>query len=421
VDIRGWLKSIDEYWFARRSPSSLGLFRIFMSSLIFVNLCMIVIDFDAWFTERGFVPAATGQRYLGRIPVAGHFFTVPFDLHFSIPRVNLLAGVTDSGLTLALYVALMVATLLCAFGLWTRLTSILMAIGLVTLHHRNGLILHGGDSVMRISALYIAIAPSGAACSLDRIIRLYKGKVTPGPVLVSIWPQRLIAYNTALIYFTTFWHKFGANTHWRDMTATWYPARLHEFDRFPVPSFLNQLPMVYVATFGTLAVELALGTFVFYRPLRKWVLLAGVGLHAYIDYSMNIPLFSYLMVAMYISFYDGEEVEEWARRFGTRFARRRATVFLPAKMRLAPAPAAAIESMDPLELVEYVPGTAPAWEAKVGERRVDPFRASLARSIGAWPIALVPTLWKRLLMKGLESEPEPSVEPENSQRAKIKR
>jgi hypothetical protein len=296
-----------------------------------------------------------------------------------------------------------------------------MALGLVSLHHRNGLILHGGDTVMRISALYIALAPSGAACSLDRVIGLWNGKIKPGPVRVSVWVQRLVSYNTALIYFTTFWLKYGYGSHWRDMTATWYPARLHEFDRFPVPGFFNDLPMVYFTTFGTLAVELALGTLVFYRPLRKYVLLAGIGMHAYIDYSMNIPLFSWLMVSLYINFYDGVEVEAWAKNLGLRFARFRAKVFTPVGMRLKPAPAAALDAMDPLDLVVYQSGPSPAWAGEARSKPVNPFRASLFRSIGAWPIGLVPYLWRRLLNGALETAPEPVVHQHHRPRAKIKR
>jgi hypothetical protein len=179
--------------------------------------------------------------------------------------------------------------------------------------------------------------------------------------------------------------------------------------------------MVYVTTFMTLAVELALGTLVFYKPLRKWVLLGGVLLHAFIEYSMNIPLFSWLMVTLYISFYDGEEIEAWARQLGLRLARYKATIRLPERMRLKPAAAAALNSADPLQLVSYVPGESPSWEAEVKGRAVKPFRASLSRSVGAWPIGLVPYLWKRLLTSSLETAPAEPAVADRPRKAKIKR
>lgn len=424
--LKTWLAGLDRYWFGHGSPTTLGLFRICMSSLIFINLCMILTDFDAWFTEHGFTPQSVSHTYLGNPGLDGNVFGLPFKFSLPIigdtmPRINLLSGVTNDTITLAFYLATMVVTLLCALGLWTRVSSILMAIGIVSLHHRNGLILHGGDTVIRIGALYIAMAPSGAACSLDRLIGIWKGKIQPGPVMVSVWVQRLIAYNTALIYFTTFWHKYGLGSHWRDMTATWYPARLHEFDRFPVPGFMNNTPIIYFTTFFTLATELSLGTLIFYKPLRKWILLAGVMLHAYIDYSMNIPLFSYVMVTMYLVFYEGVEVEAWARRLGQRLARFKAIVYLPARMRFRLGPGAAIQSMDPIGLVEYQPGTSPSWEAVAKDKPANPFRASLARSVGAWPIAAVPYLWRRLLNRAIETAPTAAVQTEARQKAKIRR
>ena len=397
-----------------------------MSGLIFVNLAMILTDFGSWFTEEGFVPQRIAHTYFGKVQMAGNVFGLPFHFHLPIigdtlPRLNLLSSVSNDTVTLIFYLLLMVATLLSTLGLWTRVTSVAMAIGLVSLHHRNGLILHGGDTVMRVGALYVALAPSGASCSLDRIIAIWKGRIERKPVKVSLWVQRVLSYNTALIYFTTFWQKFGFGTHWRDMTATWYPARLHEFDRFPVPGFVNNLPFVYFSTFFTLAVELGMGTLVFYRPLRKWILLGGVILHAMIDYSMNIPLFSYLMVSLYISFYDGEEVEAWAKRLGMRLGRFRATVCLPQRMRFRPGPAAAIDAMDPLELVEYETGDSPAWSAVASGKPAKPFRASLSRSVGAWIIGVVPYLWKHLLTGALETAPAAAVASDKPERAKIRR
>jgi hypothetical protein len=120
----------------------------------------------------------------------------------------------------------------------------LLAIGIVSLHHRNPLILHGGDTVLRICVLYLAIAPSGAACSLDRLRAIWKGERDASPQLISMWPQRLIAFNVAVVYFTTFWHKAGFGDAWRDGSATWYTARLAEFHKWPTPPWLNDFPLV---------------------------------------------------------------------------------------------------------------------------------------------------------------------------------
>ena len=78
------------------------------------------------------------------------------------------------------------------------------------------------------------------------------------------------------------------------------------------------MPLVTITTYGTLAVELALATLVFSKDFRKWVLLAGLILHAYIEYSMNIPLFAFTMCSLYVAFYEGDEIVAWWNRLQAR-------------------------------------------------------------------------------------------------------
>jgi hypothetical protein len=404
----GWLRGVDHYWFGRGSPVSLAVFRIVFASLAFINLAMISIDFKAWFSESGYVPQRLQQLDSGVLVSNFNLFGRTFDLGFHPPRINLLAYVVDDRISAIFYALVMLAALLTAIGLWTRISSILLAVGIVSLHHRNMLILHGGDTVLRVGVLYLALAPCGLACSLDRLIGQWKGRIGPEMPMVSLWSQRLISFNVALVYFTTFWHKLGFGTHWKDLTATWYPARLNEFDRFPVPAFFDDVPAVYVSTLATLAIELALGTIVFYRPARRYVLFGGLMLHGSIEYSMNIPLFAFVMCAMYISFYDGEEITAWAKRVGEKLARFRASVFAPAGTQLRPGPALALESLDCFSLLNYEPGTAEEWTAKTAAgKTLSGVWASWTRSLGAYPIAWIPGVWRRVLDKAIEPISDP--------------
>lgn len=378
------LAQANRWLFGYGSPVTFGVFRMLMGSVIFVNLVMVGIDFDAWFSERGYVPCANAERWLGR----------------DIPRLDLIAGVTDTRIVAAFYILVTIAALFTALGLWTRVSSIVLAVGLISLHHRNPIILHGGDTVMRAAAVYLAVGPGGAACSLDRLLALWKGRAPSLPAAVSLWPQRLLQYQMAIVYVTTVWAKWGGS-HWVAGTATWFPQHLREFERFPVPKFLQDQPFLAITTYGTLLVELALGTLVFYRPLRKWVLLSGLVLHGYIEYAMNIPLFAFAMCSFYVAFYDGEEISAWAKRLGERLGRFRITVRLPSGKHLAPGPEAVLEAVDPFDLVRYEPGQ--GWTAATSRGR--PVRAKLAawaRSPGAWPLV---GIWSKMLDRSLESVP----------------
>jgi hypothetical protein len=377
----------------------MGLFRMAMGFLIFVNQLMLGWDFSYWFSERGFVPLETNRQYLG-----------------DFPRLTLLPGVTDDRIMALFYIAVTIAALTSCIGLWTRVSTIVLALGIITLHHRNAVVLHGGDLVIRMGAIYMALAPSGAACSVDRLIGLWKGKAPPIPAEVSLWPQRLVQFQVALVYFTTVWHKwFG--TYWREGWATWYPLHLNEFERFPLPDFMREGLFVRFATYGTLIVELALATLVFFKPWRKWALLGGVALHLFIEYSMNIPLFAFLMITTYLSFFEGEEISTWAKRVGSRLKRLALTVLVPRGTVLRPGPGLALGAVDSFGLVTYSQGDDEGWTAvgANGESK-PPFHASGLRSPGAWPILWIPGVWKGLLNRALRRLEVPAQEGEGRER-----
>ena len=393
-------EQLDNYWFGWGSPVTLGVMRIFIGIAVFLNLALTVAGFDDWYTEHGFVPVQAGRLYLSPPPPDFNVFGIQGHLPQGIVdylRFDLIGGVTDARVVLAFWILTMIACVTMTIGFWSRTSAIILSICIISLHHRNAMILHGGDTLQRISVMYMALAPCGKACSIDRLIGLYRGRIAPGPVWVSLWPQRLITFNLALVYFTTVWHKWGGNE-WRDGTATWYTARLNEFRRFWVPDFVNQMPFVRLTTWGTLATELAMATLVFYKPFRKWVLLAGLLMHGYIEYSMNIPMFSFSICALYITFYEGDEVVAWCRRMGQLLHRFALTVYLPKGARFQPGPGAAIEAADPLKLVSYQEGTGEHWSAVDARGRPkNPQSASMARSLGAWLIGVVPGLWRHML------------------------
>jgi hypothetical protein len=70
-----------------------------------------------------------------------------------------------------------------------------------------------------------------------------------------------------------------------------------------------------------LAIELALGTLIWFPAIRHSIVAAGVLLHLGIDYAMDIPLFQWTMIAMMTTFVSAdvysrgaERLREWVRR-----------------------------------------------------------------------------------------------------------
>ena len=74
-------------------------------------------------------------------------------------------------------------------------------------------------------------------------------------------------------------------------STTW-----NNFERFPVPSFMQDPAIVKLETWFTLAIEFALGVLIWFKELRYPLLAAGVVLHLSLEYTMNVPLFQWIIL-----------------------------------------------------------------------------------------------------------------------------
>lgn len=282
------LESLNAWVFAEDSGESLAVFRMLAGGLSFASLLLGLPFLEDWYSEKGLWPSALMSEW-----------------HASHGGMSLLWGSTDPLAAWAVYLGAMAASLMLCLGLFTRASAIACFVLVVSLHHRSPDILNSGDTLLRQWLFICAVGPAGAAWSLDRARQSAKG--APAPV-ISSWPLRLVQFQLAVLYFTTVWHKWGGDL-WRNGTATYYTSELREFHRFPMPPFWSGQPWVGIETYGTLIIELALATLVFHPKLRGWVLLSGLLLHAGIEYSMNIPLFAFIICTGYVAFYQGGEVK----------------------------------------------------------------------------------------------------------------
>ncbi len=298
--MRKWLKEADEAIFGYGSPLPMGIFRIIVGVLSLISLSLNFRIFTDLFTEKGLYPVWMSERYTE-----------------GIPRIDLLAGVTDSRVTMVFLVLSVLAAALMLVGLFTRVASIALFLLMVTIHHRSGDTLMAADWLLRMWVFAVAVGPSGATLSLDRKF-FGKGKAVEE---VSLWPQRLVQFQLAVVYFMTVWLKWSGDL-WREGLATYFTGYLREFERFPVPGFMYSIPAVKIGTYGTLLIELAMATLVFSRPLRKWVMIPALLMHAYINYSMNIPLFQWIIVAGFICHFGGDEILAWWERMRVRFGKK---------------------------------------------------------------------------------------------------
>lgn len=276
------------YWLQPTSPASVCVLRILLGILIVVSTLMFLPESANYFGPQGLVSENSINRYHGE----GHF-----SLLFLLPR-------TDSSVSAVLY-CLLLSSICMALGLHTRATTVIAFVCLVSLHHRNPLIMNGGDTLLRVLCFLMIFAPAGAMYSLDA---LNSRKKSPAPPLHAPWAQRLIELQICALYCQAFWCK-AMGDDWVNGDAVFYATHMPEYVRFGVPSLLDNIIVLKLMTWGALFIEFAFWTFIWVKELRYWVLALGIALHCGIEFAMNIPLFELIIMASYMAFIPGQATE----------------------------------------------------------------------------------------------------------------
>ena len=71
------------------------------------------------------------------------------------------------------------------------------------------------------------LSSAGAACSLDRLWRIFKGRENDEPPHTAPWAQRLMQLQVAIVYLGASLSKTGGEK-WVNGTAAYYPLHLPE-------------------------------------------------------------------------------------------------------------------------------------------------------------------------------------------------
>jgi len=283
----GW----NRFFFEPESPLPVAVYRLVFGFVVRMNQALLLPDVLAWFGQRGVVTPETAWRLSGG---AG---------------VNLLRILPQTDASVWFVFALScAAAFTLMIGFFTRSSAAILFLTLISLHHRNVLILMSGDSFLRVGAFYLMFSQAGTALSVDRWQRVRRRIETGPPKPSAPWAMRLLQLQLSFLYFYAFLWKVRG-TMWLDGTALYYTARLQEFWRFPVPYAMEHMWTIQLSTWATLLVEFSMGTLVWVQGFRYPVLIAAALLHAGIEYSMNIPLFGFVMVSTYITFVEPKYLE----------------------------------------------------------------------------------------------------------------
>jgi vitamin K-dependent gamma-carboxylase-like protein len=300
VKANSFFEAWNGFFFAEQSPTPLALFRIAYGTVVIATLFLLHADWIAWYGPNAWVRLST----IGAMEPG--------------PRLNLFTIIpqSDSWVRILFWVFLVSAVCL-TIGLLTRVNSIIVFACLASIQQRNLLILHGGDTFLRVTGFFLMFAPAGAALSLDRLVRIWRGKEGVEIRPRRPWAQRMIQFELALLYFAGFCSKIEGGS-WVQGTALYYVYHLDELQRFPIPSWFFHPVILRLGTWFALALEFSMGVLIWIKELRYPLLAVGILFHLSLEYSLNIPMFQWDVLSAYILFVDPADLTRFWNWIRTR-------------------------------------------------------------------------------------------------------
>lgn len=276
----------NEFFFAPESMATVGLVRILIGALLLVNIILLFREAQLWYGPNG---------------VLGYGF---YAEEFRLSRFSLLAFLPASSRSVNIVFTLhLVSALGLLIGLFTPVSAALAFITLTSIHHRNPLSIHGGDTVLRLMCFLIIFANAGHQYSVDSMLFSIDTGEPQAP-----WGLRLMQMYIAAGYLkATLWKLTGK--YWQNGTAVYYPTQLRIYRRFKLPGFLLTPFSIRVATYTTLIIELMLGTLIWVDDFRIPVVTLGILLHLGIEFVLNVQLFGWTMMVSLLLFLPAEPIE----------------------------------------------------------------------------------------------------------------
>lgn len=218
------------------------------------------------------------------------------------------------------YIATIGLTIVFILGWRTRFVTPVLLIMYVSLQSNNGYVLNGGDTLMRITLIFLIFVNLSGRLSLDarrHARRANQGRAprTMVPAYVSNALHNgalvLCAFQIMVVYATSgVWKLLGDE--WLDGTALFYALRIDIFMTYPV---LNELLwqsslVMYVATFIALWTQTLFPLLIVWRPTRRFAVITLMFMHLGIAVLLGLWPFSLAMIALDMLFIRDES---WSR------------------------------------------------------------------------------------------------------------
>lgn len=312
------MSAVRTFWLAPAHPDSAAFLRLVLGGLGLVQLAALWPHLLALYGNFGFVQWVVVESSSSAwVPSIGKLALVLGD--WGIPST------TCVYLVFGLYGASLLGLVI---GYRTKLFAVLAWLGHAITLNSGFFSLYGVDTMMHILLFYLLFAPAGAKWSVDA----YLGRVSSAPSSGARIAQRLLQLHLCIIYVNTGLAK-AQGEQWWNGEAIWRTVMQPQFNVFDLSWLATHPALAMGIGWSVLLVELGYAVFIWIPATRRPALTAAVLMHAGIAVTMQLWLFSLMMIAFNLAAFG------WSRAV-TRPAPGRARPAPATQRTLAEAPAA---------------------------------------------------------------------------------
>lgn len=318
--VNGCVDAWHRFWFEPADPLMLGIIRLLCGWMLFYNLAVWTLDLEAFFGDNGLQPLQAVK-----------------DLYVNRPIFSFWLWTGDQYLW-PMHIACLVVSGLFCLGFATRVTSILSFLITISYSQRVPIANFGFDQILGMLCLYLSIGPSGAAFSIDSLIRRWwlrrKGLVeSPRKFASARVAMRLIQLHLCAIYFWAGFAKLKGPSWWTG-EAMWRVIANEEYQTMDL-TWMAWVPWLpFLIAHITIAWEVFFIVLVWNPRFRPLMLFMGVMMHVGIGAFLGMWTFGLIMAFAYLAFSDPDL---WRHRMNqsVRWIR----------VRVNPSPAPALETV----------------------------------------------------------------------------
>ena len=295
--IDGW----NRFWFTPADPATLGLIRLLAGAMIFYTHLVWTLDLEGFMGPQSRISPAFARGFHNSDWAWSHLFWIE-----------------SPAVLWTVHILALIALAMFMLGLFTRITSVLALLIVVAYAHRVPGALFGLDQINGLLALYLMIGPSGAAYSLDNLLRRRgtrdEGRGTrdadfraphPAPLAPRFTSAniaiRLIQVHMCIVYLFAGFGKLLGESWWAG-TAMWGALGNYEYQSLDM-TWLAAWPLVInFLSHLTIVWECSYCVFVWPRLTRSIVIALAVPLHLGIAFCMGMITFGLIMLVGNLAF-----------------------------------------------------------------------------------------------------------------------